>query len=75
MTVYVDRIEGEFAVVECGGTSFDVPLALLPEGVEEGWALRWQIERDEGAEAERRAAASGRMSRLMEDDDGGDFAL
>ncbi len=75
MTIYVDRVSGSRAVVEYRGQSYDVPLALLPQGTEEGHLLRWEVERDEAAEAERRARARSRMSNLIDDDDGGDFSL
>jgi len=37
--IVVDRIEGDFAVLEVGGTTVDWPLSALPEGVGEGSAL------------------------------------
>ncbi len=32
----IDRIEGEWAVVEYGALSFNLPLPLLPKQVQEG---------------------------------------
>lgn len=39
----IDRIEGEFAVIEIEGTFVDWPLRALPEGVCEGmtWEVTW----------------------------------
>ena len=75
MQVYVDRIEGEVAVVECEGRTYDVPIELLPAGTDEGHVLRWVVERDLTAEAERHAAATNRIADDAADDDGGDFSL
>ncbi len=36
MKGYVDRIHGEVAVVLIGKRHWDLPLSLLPEGVQEG---------------------------------------
>jgi len=36
MRYTVDRIEGEFAVVEVENTTVDMPVSLLPEGCGEG---------------------------------------
>jgi hypothetical protein len=41
--IVVDRIEGEFAVVEIGGAKVDVPLADLPPGVREGDRLAFTV--------------------------------
>jgi len=34
--IVVDRIEGEFAVLEVDGQTIDVPLHELPQGIAEG---------------------------------------
>lgn len=36
MNLVIDRIEGDFAVVEFDGQPFDLPVAALPPGVGEG---------------------------------------
>lgn len=36
MRVTIDRIEGEMAVLEAAGATWDWPLAALPEGAAEG---------------------------------------
>ena len=41
--IVVDRIEGDYAVVELGGRRVDVPLAELPAGVREGDQLTFQV--------------------------------
>jgi hypothetical protein len=46
----IDRIEGEWAVVDRpDGTSFDLPLWMLPEGSREGDVLRVTVGRDDPA--------------------------
>ena len=65
----VDRIEGDFAVLEGeGGSMSDVPLSGLPEGVEEGDCLAldgglWSI--DERGRSERRDRIAGKMAKLF----------
>ncbi len=36
----IDRIEGDFAIVEVNGKTMDVPLSELPQGVREGQVLK-----------------------------------
>ena len=38
--IFVDRIEGNVAVVEIAGQTVDLPVSLLPEGTREGSVLR-----------------------------------
>jgi hypothetical protein len=38
-TWVIDRLEGDVAVVEFDGTTFDLPLAVLPNGATEGRRL------------------------------------
>lgn len=71
MRFVVDRIEGDIAVLETDGTTIDVPVAALPAGVEEGWALHW----DGDTYTQVEAVAGRGMADLMGDDDGGDFSL
>ena len=35
----IDRIEGEFAVVLLKGAAHNIPIALLPKGIQEGGSL------------------------------------
>ena len=74
-SVSVDRIEGEFAVLTDGTSRVDVPLAWLPPGVQEGWALRLDFQRDLDAEAALRASIRARIAELSADVVGGDFSL
>lgn len=65
----VDRIEGDFAVLEGeGGSMSDVPLSELPEGVDEGDCLAlddgsWSI--NNLGRSERRDRIAGKMVRLF----------
>lgn len=44
-SAYIDRIEGEFAVVEVKGTHMDWPLTALPEGINEGTTITISVEK------------------------------
>ena len=73
---FVDRIEGQLAVLVVDGKEERVPLAGLPQGVREGvWltADRQAIDPDAGAEATREIRE--RRERLQKKDGGGDFSL
>ena len=35
----IDRIEGNYAVIECNGNCINVPTNLLPEGAKDGDVL------------------------------------
>lgn len=74
--VTVDRIEGEWAVLESpAGTTFDVPVELLPEGTAEGDVLTWGLQPDPEGTAARRERLAERFRQLTEEDDGGDLSL
>lgn len=48
MRVTIDRIEGDFAVIETGcGATVDMPAILLPEGAKEGDILDISILHEE----------------------------
>ena len=72
----VDRIEGDLAVVQSAdGASYTISVGLLPDGAREGSWLRMQLELDpEGTRAASERVAALRAE-LIEEDDGGDFAL
>ncbi len=72
MPIVVDRIEGDIAVLDADGRTYDVPVGQLPAGVEEGWALRLG---DDDCYTRVDAEAGAGMGGLMADDDGGDFSL
>jgi hypothetical protein len=42
-SMVVDRIEGEWAVLEYMGKCFDFPVVLLPEGTKEGSCLELSL--------------------------------
>ena len=44
MKVVIDRIEGEFAVLEVDGVSVDWPLKSLPVGTREGDVFEWNFQ-------------------------------
>jgi len=56
MKAVIDRIEGDYAVVLFGDAEVqvDIPVGLLPEGVEEGSWLRVSFELDtEGTQGQK----------------------
>ena len=73
--VVLDRIEGDRAVLEFDGRSFELPLSLLPREVEEGDVLTLTLHRDEESTRDAKASIGARRARLSRDDDGGDFSL
>ena len=62
--VTVDRIEGEYAVLVDGARQVDVPLAWLPDGVEEGTVLRLDTSRAPDDEAALRGRIEALRRRL-----------
>lgn len=67
--VIVDRIEGNWAVLELeDGATFEFPLDLLPAGCQEGQAFRIRIERDRRLEQARLEQAAEIQRRLLERD-------
>jgi hypothetical protein len=74
--VFVDRLEGEVAVLVVGGRERRVPLQSLPAGVREGDWLSDDLTRIDPAQRERaEREIRERRKRLAQDDDGGDFSL
>ncbi len=47
VTWVVDRIEGDFAVIDWDKGRIDIPLAALPEGTREGSVLRIALDPEE----------------------------
>ncbi len=43
----VDRIEGNIAVVECNGKTFDIDVCYLPKGVKESDIIDLAIDKEE----------------------------
>lgn len=73
--LFLDRIEGDLAVLEHDGKELRLPVALLPAGAKEGEVLQLALTRDPAATQARAAAARTRRARLGKDDGGGDFSL
>ncbi len=66
MKITIDRFEGDFAVVEKEDRScFNLPLALVPEGAEEGSVLDISIDKE--TEALRRERIERKARRLWMD--------
>ena len=68
MYYHIDRIEGDFAVLEQAGETADIALSELPDGIREGDMLvhtvdGWVIDR-EAAEEKRRRLAERRRNML-----------
>ena len=64
MQFIIDRIEGEYAVVEIDAGKIEkIPMALLPEGSREGDVIL--IMRDENLTAERREQTVKRLGELF----------
>lgn len=61
----IDRIEGEYAVVEYDGNTFDVPLRALPLSVKEGDMLDVIINKEETKN--RKDCAEGLLKDLFGD--------
>lgn len=59
----VDRFEGDFAIIECGDFTFNVPKEALPERVCEGDVITVDIDRVKTAG--RQANASSLMNKLF----------
>ena len=58
---YVDRIEGEFAVIEVKGNHMDWPLSALPKGTSEGSTINITVVK---TESNARQEAEDRLQRL-----------
>jgi hypothetical protein len=74
--VFVDRIEGESAILVENGQERRVPVRGLPNGVREGDWLSADLTRIEaGRRDEAEREIDERRKRLSEGDDGGDISL
>lgn len=62
----IDRFEGEFAVMDYGGTMFNLPRELLPPTAKEGDVLILQLSIDNATTQERREHIRRLMDRLWE---------
>lgn len=62
MKVVIDRLEGDYAVIELEGMStVDMPIQLVPEGAQEGDVLSIEIDLDETKNRKER------IRKLMDD--------
>ncbi|MDK2882022.1 MAG: hypothetical protein PWP58_358 [Bacillota bacterium] len=61
----VDRLEGEWAVIEWEEGTFNFPRKLLPAGVREGDVLTMTLERDEELTVQRQKAAQSELDDLL----------
>ncbi len=71
----LDRLEGEWVILDWGGTLLEWPRALLPPEAEEGWIFKLRLERDTAREAALRTSLELRVRALLEEDDEEDFDL
>ena len=60
----IDRIEGDFAIIEFNGDTVDIPLSWLPQGSKEGDRIRLVSDPDPAA----RQSANARLKRLQAKD-------
>ena len=75
MTVRIDRLEEDVAVLVLEGRAFEIPRQLVPDDAREGDTLFIEISRLRGATDAARARTTDKRNRLSRDDDGGDFSL
>ncbi len=62
----VDSIIGDMVVIEWDRETFNIPLALLPEGVKEGDCLDFDIKIDNESTKERIERIQDKAKRLWE---------
>lgn len=62
----VDRFEEDWAVIEYGGTTFNLPRSLLPQDVKVGDIITMNISVDHAVTKERRQKAEEMMSGLFD---------
>jgi hypothetical protein len=63
----IDRIEGNWAVIEFEGETFNIPINLLPQNAKEGDVINIIISVDSKATSERRNNIEKLMDELFED--------
>ncbi|HBX22558.1 MAG TPA: DUF3006 domain-containing protein [Desulfotomaculum sp.] len=59
----IERFEGQWAVIEHGDVTFNIPRELMPDGAKEGDVLNIIIEFDSKATTEQ----SKKIDKLMDD--------
>ncbi len=63
----IDRFEGDWAVIEFEGTTFNLPRVLLSSTAKEGDVVKISLTVDKKATAERRKKIEKLMDELFED--------
>lgn len=63
----IDRFEGEWAVVEFEGKTFNLPRSLLPRDAKEGSVLRISVSVDQNATMSRKKAMEMLAGELFEE--------
>ena len=63
----IDRIEGNWAVIEFEGKTFNIPKSLLPRSAREGDVIRIAVSIDDKATLERKNRVEKLMDDLFED--------
>lgn len=71
----IDRFEGERAVLEQEGRTYELPRSLLPADAREGDAVRLLVSRDAQLSEERARTVRALRDRLKGRDPGGDVEL
>lgn len=73
--LFLDRIEGDVAVLLLDQREVKLPRALLPAGAKEGEVLQLSLTRDPAATERAKKAVGTLRGKLGEGDDGGDLKL
>ena len=73
--LFLDRIEGDVAVLLDGKREVNLPRAYLPAGAREGDVLRLALTRDPEATKKVQQQVKNLRDKLGSDDDGGDLKL
>jgi len=73
--LFLDRIDGEVAVLLFEDRELHLPRTLLPAGAQEGEVLQLSLVRDPAATERARKRTGALRSSLGEGDDGGDVKL
>ncbi len=60
--IVLDRIEGQIAVLEVDGATYELPASVLPAGATEGCVLELALDAD--ATGSRESEAKARLERL-----------
>lgn len=68
--LFVDAITDDMVTVSLadGGETFDLPKALMPLDVSEGWIVRWTVERATELEAQASGEVAAQLAALLEGD-------